>query len=101
SRLPPAGRRGPRRSGVLVRLRPRRAARPDVQELRAPTDAAAADVPALPLARVPLGPDVGTGHDLVLHRAAPAAPARVPGARAIQRDRGRTRGGPGPAVRRQ
>ena len=29
---------------------------------------------------VPLGPDVGTGHDLVFHRAPPAAPARVPGA---------------------
>ena len=64
--------------------------------------AAAADVPACAgRSTCTWEPTSGRGHDLVVHRPAPAAAARVLGARAVQRDRRRARRGPDDPLRRQ
>ena len=81
--------------------RARRAARAGVRRVRAVAHAAAPDVPALPVDRRDVGADVGPRARVVVHRAAPAAAARVRRGRAVQRDRRRARRGSDDPLRRQ
>ena len=77
-----------------------RAARAGVRVVRPAAHAAPADVPALPVDRSALGADVGARPDLVVHRPASAAAARVRGGRAVQRDHRRARRGSADPLRR-
>ena len=94
-RLAAARPRATRRRASSGRVRARRAAGAGVRRVRrsgACRPGRCARTAARPRSRWEA--TSGRGRDLVVHRPAPAAAARVRGGRAVQRDRRRARGGP-------